>query len=318
MTMETLSPVFPGAEDSFKILMRYGMRAPLGKNFKAPVFKGAYPDWKDIQSIVAVRPEIEAHWQALLPERAWWVEINAFERIGDLTPVDGDLIAFQVLRTVTQHGTAIARLQAFDGNGDGAMATVIPIIQVGRKLQPTSRTLVRAMMGVVIERMGIEAADYVLKTAPVSPNARARLAAALEGGDAEAGARHLIAMSYAYDVSAWMRPVGDVVASARSGDEPRWMRFLLDAAGPFIFNPRATLNSYGDLCADMQDLAAQRDFAKMGPRAQRYNDVDARPRFKNMLADLLTSSNAAYAKVVENYWKAEDERVALLAQLKEP
>jgi hypothetical protein len=318
LTMEQLSPSFPGAEDSFKILMRYGLHTGLGKDLKVPAFKGASPDWKDMDSIVANRAEIEEHWQALLPERAWWVEINAFERIGDLTQVDGDLISFQVLRTVTQHGEAVARLQAMDGNGDAAVATLVPIIQVARKLQPTSRTLVRAMMGVVMERTGIAAAEYVLKTARVSEGGRIRLAAALEGGDAEAGARHLAAITYAYDVSAFSRPARDVVASARSGDEPWWMRYMLSLAGPFIFNPRSTLNAYGDLCADMQDFAEHREIDKLAPRIQRFVDTDARPRFKNLLGRMLMeNAPLAYPKVVENYWTAADERAALLAQLKE-
>jgi hypothetical protein len=173
------------------------------------------------------------------------------------------------------------------------------------------------MMGVVIERTAVAAADYVLKTARISDSSRARLAAAVGGGDAEAGARHLAGVTYAYEVSALARPAGDVVASARTEDEPRWMRYMVNLEGPFILNPRATLNGYGDLSADMQDFAAKRQIDKLGPRIQQFLEAYAGPRFKNLLGRMLMAdAPVAYPKVIENYWNAFDDRTALLAQLK--
>jgi hypothetical protein len=318
LTLEKLSPGYPGAEESFNVLMRYSTHGPLGKAFRAPTFKGAYPDWKDAKSLVACRAEIEEHWRELAPLRAWWSEVNAFDRIGDRTAVDGDLIPFMALRAVAQHGTGIARMQALDGHGDEAVATLVPIIQVARKLQPSSRTTVRTMVSVFIERLGVEAADFVVMAAPVSQAARASLAAALEGGDPKAGARHLVATNYAYCADAWVRPAGDVVGSYRtSGDEPGWARLLLNTAGPFIYNPRATLNLLGGLDADLQDCAVRRQLSGMASRIQRFEDMDARPRFKNMLGTMmLAHSMVAYTKITENYWRVQDERAALLARLK--
>lgn len=316
LTMETLSPAFPGAQESFTVLMRYGLHTPLGSSFKSPSFKGRYPDWRDIKSIAACRPEIEEHWRELAPMRAWWAELNAFDRIGDLTEVDGDLVSFQALRTVTQYGTAIARLQALDGHGDEAVDTLLPIIEVGQKLQPSARTLVRAMMGVVVERWGLDAAAYVLRTTPESKGARERLASVLRGADPQAGVRHLVAIPYAYSVDSFSRPAGAVIASESMDPQPAWMRSLLNAAGPFIYNPRATLNIYGDFVADLQDYAGRREFAKVAPRAQRFAAEDARPRFKNMLGTMmLVNATPAIGKVAENFWKANDDRVALLSSL---
>jgi len=144
LTMEELSPVFPGAEASFNVLMRYGKAHPLAQGFKAPAFKNPYPflnspatgRWRE--TITAHRAEFEAHWAELAPVRAWWAELSAFDRIGDLTPtrVDAEIPAFQPLRTLSQHGIAVASLQALDGRGDDAIDTLLPILQVGRKLQP--------------------------------------------------------------------------------------------------------------------------------------------------------------------------------------
>ena len=317
LTLDQLSPRHPGDGDSFKVLMRYGMHEPLGMSFKAPAFKEPYPDWRKSEVILARRSEIEAHWSELGPERAWWTELNAFDRIGDLTEAGGDSIPFIVLRTISQHGLAIARLQAMDGHGDEAVRTLLPFIQVGQKLQASSRTFVRAMIGTVTERTSLEAADFVLVTAPVSPAVRARLALTVQGIDPDAGAHRLEAFTYAYAVSSWSPKVGDLLGAHGNGNERPWMRRLLNAASPFVYNPKATLNLYGDLSADLQDIAGRRQLAELGPRVQRFLGEDTRPRFKNMLGTLyLREVIPAYSKVTENFWKAEDVRAALLARIK--
>src|ERR1019366_9436273 len=193
------------------------MHEPLGMSFKAPAFKEPYPDWRKSEVILARRSEIEAHWSELGPERAWWTELNAFDRIGDLTEAGGDSIPFIVLRTISQHGLAIARLQAMDGHGDEAVRTLLPFIQVGQKLQASSRTFVRAMIGTVTERTSLEAADFVLVTAPVSPAVRARLALTVQGIDPDAGAHRLEAFTYAYAVSSWSPKVGDLLGAHGNG-----------------------------------------------------------------------------------------------------
>jgi len=134
LTMEEISPVFPGAEASYNVLMRYGKAHPLAQKFKAPDFKHGYPSfnpeasgpWRE--TITAHRAEFEAHWAELAPVRAWWAELNAFDRIGDLMParMDAEIVSFQAFRTMSQHGVAIASLQALDGRGDDAIDTLLP------------------------------------------------------------------------------------------------------------------------------------------------------------------------------------------------
>jgi len=188
VTVEELAPPFPGAEKSFEVLMRYGKQHPLGKSFKEPpsivAGKSAREPgpWREI--IVANRAAFETRWTELAPVRAWWDELNAFDRIGDLTPPrsDAEVVAFHPFRAMSQNGCAVAGLLAIDGRGDEAIDVLIPLIQVGRKIQPSARTLVRLMIGIVIERMTLETAGFVLDTTTVSPAARARLARALQGG----------------------------------------------------------------------------------------------------------------------------------------
>lgn len=323
--LEDISPAFPGAEASFNVLMRYGREHPLGKNFKAPAFKDPYPvivpsppgPWR--VTVTARRAEFEAHWAQLAPERAWLTELNAFDRIGDMTParVDAELLGFQSIRAVSQHGIAIASLQALDGRGNDAVDTLLPILQVGRKLQPYSRTLVRSMIGVVIEHISLDTASFILDNAAVSPAAQARLAAALSGGDPEAGARHLLSTEYAFHLGAFKgAPIGDILAESGLGDNHPCLRRAFNAASPFVYNPRATFNLYGDLYADLQDLNGRRQIARMNPRMKEFIEQDARPSLKNPLGKLLAKMAVpAYTKVSENYWRNQDQRAALLARL---
>ena len=325
LPIEEVSPVFPGAEASFNVLMRYGKAHPLAQGFKAPVFKGSYPLFSPVpagrwrETITAHRAEFEANWAALAPVRAWWTEMSAFDRIGDLTPtrMDAEIPAFLPLRTLSQHAIAIASLQALDGRGDDAIDTLLPILQVARKLQPYSRTLVRYMMAIVIEHMSLDTATFILDNSTVSPAARARLAAALQGGDPEAGARHLMAMEYAFQLGAVdSKRLGELWAEVGSGRRHPWLRGAVNAVSPFLYNPRATLNLYGDLSVDQQDLVGRRQLDQMDPRMTRFLEHDARPSFKNLFGKLIMSAVVpSYSKVAQSYWTTQDLRAALLARV---
>jgi len=313
------------ARESFALLMTYGKQQPLAKNFREPPFKNPYPDWNNRDPakwramLTLHRAELEAHWAALAPERAWWDGLDAYERIGDLTPpsADSDIISFQVMRTLSHQAIAIASLQAIDGHGDQAIDTLLPTLRVAIKLQPESRTLVRTMISVVIERFALETAGFVLDTTPVSPEARARLADAIRGGDPEAGARRLMTVDYAFALNAIMKErAGDFVQSYTYSGRRAWLRAPLNAASPFLYNPRATFNTYGALVADLQDFAGRRELGKITPRMTRFLQEDTRPRFKNLLGDLLLPAIVpAIQKVAENYWRTQDLRTALLARL---
>ena len=324
--LDEFSPAFPGAEQSFKVLMRYGRSHPLAKNFKVPTYKEPYPNlgnrepgpWRAMLSLH--RSEFEANWQQLAPERAWWNELNSFDSIGDLTAprFDSEVISFQVLRAVSQNGIGIASLKAIDGHGDEAVDTLLPILQVARKLQPSSRTLVRSMIGVVIERLGLETAAFILDTTPVSPAARLRLVDALRGGDPETGARHLIGCEYALSLNTKKDSrMGDFVDVSGPHQSRVWIARTLQLLSPFVYNPRATFNLAGDVSADLQDIVGRRELAKLDPRTERFIKEEARPRFKNLLGLLLLQQiTPAYTKVSENYWRTQDLRAALLTRLK--
>lgn len=317
--IEEVIPLHPDAEASYAVLIRYGKRHPAGRDFKPlRLHWRAGPDKPEewVKFVTAHRSEIEAEWEQLTPLRQWWTELNTFERITDLMPprLDAEILAFQPVRALVQRGCAVATLQALDGNGDAAMETVLPLLEVARKLQETGRSLVMQMIAIVVERMAMQTATLTLDRAPVSPTMQARLAAVLSRpGGGEAGARRLVAVER---VLAQNTILNSGIADAVDLEAEGPVRWVLATIDPFIYNPRATANLLGDFLTEAEDLIGRRMLMEYDERARRYVEHDARPRFKNLGGRLLAvSSVPAYNKVANSYWKVQDERVALLAKL---
>ena len=206
ITIEEFSPAFDGAEKSYAVLMQYSKQTPSEEakafgatKLSAPVLPN--PDNLDkwLESVTKNRAAIEADWVTLAPQRRWLGELAAFERIGDLTPSDygANIITFPLWRTLSQRTCATATLLALDGRGDEAIALLVPLLEVSRKLQLSSRTLVRTMIAVVVERVTLQTAALVLDRTTVSPASRARLAATLAHENGPALARRLLLTEYA-------------------------------------------------------------------------------------------------------------------------
>ncbi len=324
-SLERVGPSFPGADASFEVLMRYSNNTRLGSSFRAPDYPGGYPklDGHDPrerwETLLSHRAAIEANWKALAPERAWWHELNAYDRIGDLTRAsrDSPLVSFQVLRTMTQHADAVAGIEAVEGRGDQAVETLLPILQVSMKLQPYSRTLVRSMMAVVMERLSIETAAFVLDTAKVSPGSRARLEEVLREGYPGVDIRHLYDCSYSFQMG--LEPpvtAGTFVAEGSAAAAHPAVARALNRIGPIVYHPRATANLYGVFCEDISALAEHRDLAGLRARTERFLSVDTRPRMANLVGlEMLKDMAPAFTKVTENFWRTEDSRAAFLARL---
>ena len=322
ITLEEISPTFPGAEKGYEVLMRYGKGHPLGKNFVHPpsvlAGKSALEPGPWRETILQHRAAFEARWIEIAPVRTWWAEVNTFDRLADLAPAGphSEFLAYAPCRAISETGRAIATLRAIDGRGDEALDILIPLIEVARKLQPSGRTLVRLMIGVVVERMALETASFVLDTAPVSAATRARLAAATRPGNAELAARRLLVVEYANSLgSVQQMPVSTALNIA---PQHPWLGRIVDALSPFIYNRRASYNLYGELYADLQEMLARRDVTKMSAHEQQFWHAHP-PQFKNFLGTLIMRmAIPAYTKVGESFWKMQDARTKLHALLTAP
>ncbi len=326
--LEEMAPAFPGAEKSYAVLMRYGKNHPSPESLAFDQLKlklvglPASPDQPApfAAFLSARRADIESDWAALAPQRRWLDELNAFDRIGDLGTADiaADIVRFNVWRTLSQRAAAQAGLLALAGRGDDALALLLPVLEAGRKLEPSGRTLVRLMTARTVQQVAIDAAAFTLARSPVSPAHRTRLASALTVGvGGEPGARRLVSVDYAL-TAGWLETatLGDIIHwDRRSGP----FYHLLNVISPFVFNPQRTLNLYGDLIGELQDLAARRESGKINLRDTEFWTQEGRPTFKNFGGRMVSRMvNPSLSKVVERYWKIEDKRLALLATLATP
>lgn len=326
LPIEEFSPVFAGAEQSYGVLMRYSKNADLPevKNFAAQkwsaVFTAANPrdaaKWKEF--VVKNREAIERDWATLEPQRRWLAELNAFERIGDLTPprFDADIVRFDVWRTLSQRGCAIATLQAIDGHGDEALATLRPLVEAARKMQTSSRTLVRFMIAVVVQKMAVDTAAIVLDVAPVGAEARAQFAAALAGRNPAAGARRILLMEYAtFSPMIGAMRLGDHYAMTHGGGGV--LRRPLNFLSALLINPNATTNLYGGVVFELAALAEARELGKVAVRSKGFSaEPLERGGMKNLGGRLmLVMAVPAYDKVLESYWKLDDACTAVVKRL---
>lgn len=333
VTVEEIAPSFPGAEASYEVLMRFGPNHPQGresvaissrqmiwKNMKVDMANDPAQPEKFVRFLSTQREAIATDWADLDPVRTWWNELNAFERIADLTPSGAayESLPFQPVRSYTQLACAVAGLQALDGQGDAAFGTLQPVLDVTLKLEPSSRTLVRSMISQVSLKRVLSAATFILDHAEVSGAARGRFAAALASASGgEGGARRLILIECTRTMS-MLEQAPDLALSANQAVTPanRPLFHVFRTVSGLVYNPRRTSNAYGQLVAELAAMAARREFKQMNQRREDFFSQEGIPGFKNFLGGLfLKEATPAFEKVAESYWSTEDARTALLARL---
>jgi hypothetical protein len=323
-SLEDNFSTFPGADMSYTTLMRYPKR-PKGpeaialSNVKWAVPSAGpaiYGDARRRFSFVAEkRAALAADWERLAPQREWLAELNRFDRIGDLAQMAvSDTISFNIWGLLSQRTCAQALGLALDGKGDEAIDVLIPMLEVGRKLQPFSLTLVRGMIGMTVEKSGLETAGMVLDRTPVSAAARSRLLAALGPDDSKAIARHLVLSDYPYFISQ-IRNFGVGDLATRDSTNPYVMRRVLNALGSLFINPKATANAYARQMLSLAAAAEDRDLPRLSRTA--IDQEEGGPPMKNLVGWLMTMSyRPSLDYIMRNFWSMADLREALRARLK--
>lgn len=324
LSIEEISPAFDGAQKSYALLMRYSKQHPsdeakeFTKRKPALLWNSSGPSEPDkwIEYLTKNRAALATDWIALTPQRQWFAELNAFDRIGDLTPprFDADIMRFDVWRTLSQRMCAAASQQVLDGQGDEALATILPLLEISRKLEPSSRTLIRTMIARVMQKLSLHTITFILNRSTPSAAIRPRLAAALAGGNGPAGARRMVLIEYpAFASVIPTLNLGDQELFSGEGKSP--MAGPLRLLSPFLFNPIATVNIHGDRIYELAALAEAREIGKFTVR-------NSTPEFgrptspKNVGgAVVLAMAMPAMDKVVRVYWEIEDQRTALHARV---
>lgn len=274
-----------------------------------------------VETIRAQRAEIEAEWEAFTLGREWFDTMDRCETLADLTEkrIDAPIMRFQPFRRYLQLATARAGLRVLDGDGDGAVAELLPLLRVSRKVRTGSRTLVRFMVAMVAEREAMRTLRFVLKSSAVSASSRQAAIAALRLGSegaAEIGRavwiEYVMASGYVLERS----PL-ELALQVHDNKLPLVLGVYLRAIGPFVFNPRRTANELAATLGQIAEAASARDLAAVKRIDGEGEARRSRVGFKNALGGLLVRAMVpAYAKVAGTFWDVEDERAATLAALR--
>ncbi len=309
------------------LTLRYSAAPGGGKVFTLPTHKLDFHFKGEQQQayLLAHRAELEANWAELAEVRAWWAEMAAQPQLGDhrYENFEEPIIRFQPVRAYAQHALAIATLQALDGDGDAALATVGEVYKVGSLLEPASCTLTRSMIAVVTQKQALETAEFVVGHTRLSADARARFAALLDASNGGAlGAKRLILTESTSIL--WTAPrIATLAASIERFTGDNWAVHAGQRVNMSLLaltlNPQATINRMHEhyerfaLCAEARDFAGMEVLGK---------DINVTPlgafQVKNISGRLLVAMwLPAYSKIVKTYWETEDMRAALAKHLME-
>jgi hypothetical protein len=325
---EQLWPTLPGDEKSFSVLMQYSKKAPSAeaKAYAAVKFAvtwgAARPREREkwCEFVTTQRAGIEADWEKLAPQRRWLEELAAFDRIGDLTAPrhDADIMAFQVWRTLWQRACAIATLQALDGRGDDAIATLLPLLHVVRRLQPNSRTLIRSMIAVAMERMTLETIALVLDLSPVSSTQRTALERELAPEIVSVPASRIVQLEYPFIGSVLEdMKLGNQISAGHEGRKSA-LTGPLNALTALFFNPHATANLYHEHLQQLGQLADARALDQFAERTKAFEATVNAPGLKNFIGRyVLRLGITSFQKVIEAHWDTVDLRATLRKRLAE-
>jgi hypothetical protein len=321
--LEEFAPSFVGAESSYAVLMRYSSKKPSPEArafFVSPLANG----WNGMsvsnrlewtKKLLLQRPEFEQAWKDLAPQRRWLAEINSFDRIGDLSKSgDEGTIGVSQIRTLVQCTAAMASIQALDGDGDTAIATLLPMLQLVQNLRPFSRNYDRTLTAYMVESYMLDALGFVLDLAPVSPGMRQRVAALLpeESYDDIAAASRLVMLDYAQFCShAKNKAAGDLIAIP-----------VLNYLSPLLYQPHRTLNLFRSRILQLQMEARLPTTANYRERKMKIIEDDLQDAlslhdFRNLIGNLTLRRWAEpYSKHVSLYWRiVKTERPAVRAKL---
>ncbi len=321
---------FPEAAPTHALTLRFN-ETPRGTLFSAlPNTKlvppsaepGTKNDVKWTEFIAKNGPAIDQLWTDSAVLRGWIGELAAAPAIGDLTEdFRSPIPRFQAFRLAGQISSSHAMRLAAEGRRDAAVDAILPVYIAAQKLEPHSRTLVRRMIAIALRRQAHGTLGRILDGGPVSPETRARLAAVLAPrADDPEQARLLLRCEYEISGPMFLRlqPADAEAFSPTSTSARRLAVSILRPLQPLLYNPVRTANLTGDYFEELGEAAARRDHQTIKERGETlFSRSGLLLPGKNYAGRLMMAMAVpAFGKVVESYWKAEDERAALFERVK--
>jgi hypothetical protein len=284
---------------------------------------------------LALFPTERSEWAAFVTknrrafEEAWaadtlvreWTDLMAAHPPDGLFPVggaDAPMLNFTALRHSTKIRWARAQLLLLDSKGDEAARLLLSLLRVGYNLQQGCASLVHQMIASVIVKGTYDRLELAAESSALSPATRAEVVAALRLAPPVPGNFGRAFLGEEILARATIAQTGEgyafVIKSVGSAENTRFSANRV--LGRLLFNPARTQRDYLAFLHTCCRLAQKRQLAAAW---QAYKDFEAgleTKRLKNPVGQLLTTMvTPAFLKVADAFWKAEDQRIALLQRL---
>ncbi len=319
-------PLPPQAQDSYAVLMWMAKDGPLSRvreskrsgadsRFKLPTNRGEWPSY--VQNNAA---EIEQAWADSVLEREFIDRLNAFPSVADLIETfDGKILAFSPIRRLAYDRLMYAVLLAERGRHEESIAVLVPLVEVSQKIQTNARTLVTAMVMVVVLRQCLEVSDYIadrpeLPQATLEPLRQAFLRAPAMS--------EVIRNVFEFELRVnfpWPSRYEEFPSPGGGTElEETWLACLaLPYVHPLAINRNETLRVKSEWTSAFVQLAADRKEADLAAFVRAR--LTAPLPWKNFVGQKIMRDNlATQPKLVTNWWTFDDQRLALLKKLEKP
>jgi hypothetical protein len=310
LSVEQVAPLPPRGMESAAVALRFseqeGRPPPAYPEMKTLLTGQEFADLTSLQEFLAANGDsIRADWEAGTALRDWIAALNACGTIGDIAnDIDSPLLPFHTLRQAGWLHCAYAGVLAREGQGDAALAVLVPMLAVSRQLRPASRTFARTMSANVVQGYCQRTAELILASSTASPSLLRQLAAALEEGGSLPATLH---QTFGGESAIASKAITDRYKELSRG-------WLSDLVCRLVFNPRATANLEAQSYEQIEKLTAERRFGELHDFTQAWFATFSRPALKNAIGrQLLALRVQAYNKMAAALWKKDDERIALLA-----
>jgi hypothetical protein len=246
-----------------------------------------------------------------------WIETMALYSPEGIYPTgapDAPGLSFAVIRRATQIRWACAQLLLLDGKADEAAHALLPLLRTGYHLQKGGTSLLNQMIASACVKGTYERLELIAESGSVPAPTRAAVVAALREAPPVTSNIALVFLGEDISARSFIARVqgeyaGSIESVASTDSQPSTNRIL----GRFLFNPRKTEHEYVTFLADCNRLAQERQFSAL---SQVYTEFDTKitvKKFKNPAGKMLTAMMLpAFTKTIERFWKAEDQRLALL------
>lgn len=275
------------------------------------------PKW--IEFVSAHHEDIQAEWLRYTPLRAWFEEMADYPDLADLTTHFSDpIISFRPLRDYSRVACAQATWLILSNQPSEALAIILPVYQVGYKIEKHARTLVRRMVGIVIQRQTLATLSLLLDhteaaSASLPPSTLTALAQALAPPYDPVEQARLLALSEFHLTSEFLRFRPSLADSLTWFGTPASRLSVL--AHHFAYLPRSTTNLLGDYMYALADhLALRTPPETFAQTTSHFLHQPSLPRFRrNAIGHrYLHLITPAYEKIGQSFWEVQDHRYALL------